>query len=273
VNLPAVLQDKWSRLLNLLGSMDGAVIAFSGGVDSTLLLAAGAQALGDRCLAVMGISPSYPREQQRQARELASQLGVTPRMVNTDEMSDADYLSNPEDRCFHCKKHLFGKLSEIAVEEGAEWVLDGSNADDLSDYRPGFRAGREANVRSPMVEVGMTKAEIREVLRQLELPVWDQPAQPCLASRIPYGHEITADKLSRIERSEHAVRALGFTVVRVRDWGHLAVVEVGPEQLEELFEAECRSRVVEALKKAGYKRVALDSQGYRLGSLNEAIKK
>lgn len=272
MNLPPELAHKWSVLLESLSDMDGAVVAYSGGVDSTLLLVAAARVLGDRCLAVMGISPSYPPSQQEEALAVARGLGVIPRLVDTVEMSDPDYLANPEDRCFHCKKHLFAALADIARAQGLQCVLDGSNADDVHDYRPGFRAGALANVVSPLLEAGLTKSDIRALLKELGLLVWDKPAQPCLASRIPYGHKITEEKLARIDAAERAVRLLGFPVVRVRDWGHLAVVEVAPEKLEMLFSTEGRSAVTAALLAAGYKRVALDTAGYRTGSLNEALK-
>ncbi len=263
--------EKYERLMRLLSSTDGAVVAFSGGVDSTLLLTAAVESLGDRVLAVAGLSPSYPERELRDAQELALRLGARLRTVQTDEMSDPSYFENPKNRCFHCKSHLFDLLLKIADEEGYERVFDGTNADDAGDFRPGIKAAREKGVTSPLMEVGLRKEEIRILLKAKGLPVWNKPAQACLASRIPYGQDITEKKLRQISVAEDRLRGLGFLTVRVRHWGHLAVVEVGPDELDRIFEGGMREQAKLAVKAAGYKRVAFDSDGYRSGSLNLAM--
>lgn len=263
--------DKYDKLLQALGKTGGAVVAFSGGVDSTLLLAAAHEALGARALAVSGLSPSFPGREYKEAVRLARQIGVELRTVKTDELDDPSYSRNPHDRCFHCKTHLFTTLRGIADEEGLSAVLDGSNADDVGDYRPGIEAARSLGVQSPLMDAGLTKDEIRVLLKARGLDVWDKPAQACLASRIPYGQEITEERLNRIARAEDSLLALGYRTVRVRDWGHLAVVEVGPDETDRLFLPDQHRAVSEVLREAGYKRVALDTRGYVTGSLNLAL--
>ncbi len=262
---------KYRKLLELLRATGGAVVAFSGGVDSTLLLAAAREALGDRALAVSGLSPSFPGREYTEAVRLAKQIGTELRTVETDELDDPSYNRNPHDRCFHCKTHLFTILRKVADEEGLSAVLDGSNADDTGDYRPGIDAARSLGVLSPLMDAGLTKDEIRSLLKERDLDVWDKPAQACLASRIPYGQEITEERLNRIARAEGTMLDMGYRTVRVRDWGHLGVVEVGPDELDRLFESGERISVSAALKEVGYKRVAFDTSGYVTGSLNLAL--
>ena len=268
---PSTAHVKYRKLVEVIGEFESVIVAFSGGVDSSLLLAAAVDALGANALAIAALSASYPASERADAREVADALGARFETVSTDEMSDPSYSSNPVDRCYHCKTHLFATLNRLAGERGIRYVLEGSNADDESDYRPGLKAVSEQKARSPLREVGLTKNEIRLLLREMGLPVWDKPAQACLASRVPYGHRITPEGLDRIGRAELAIRDLGYRVVRVRDWGHLAVVEVGSDQLTELLKPGAAAAVTALLQAVGYRRVAIDTMGYRTGSLNESF--
>jgi uncharacterized protein len=260
--------DKYSQLLDLLRGLESAILAYSGGVDSTLLLKAGATALGDRFLPVIGRSCSLPQRELLQARAMAGHVGVRLEEVEVGEMSDPQYLANPVDRCFHCKQHLFGILTRMAATRGYARVLDGANRDDLGDYRPGIEAATKLGVRHPLIEVGMGKLEIRASLRCLGIPVWDRPAAACLASRVPFGMPITEAKLRRIEKAEDLLLGMGFGVVRVRDFDHLAVIEVGSDEVARLLSDGVRQQVALAVESVGYRRVAMDVRGYSMGSLN-----
>jgi len=265
------LSDRYDALIDRLRSLDGAVVAFSGGVDSTFLLAAAHEALADRVLAVTGRSPSVPRRELADAERFAADLGVRHRLVDTDEFSDPTFAANPPDRCYHCKSALFRTLTDIARAEGLAAVLEGSNVDDRSDYRPGSRASSELGVLAPMVEVGLTKADIRELSRGMDLPTWSKPAMACLASRVPYGHALTPEKMARIEAAEEVLRQHGFVQLRVRDHGDVARIEVAPDELPRLLEPDRREAIATALKAAGYAYVAADLQGYRTGAMNEVL--
>lgn len=266
------VEDKVEAAKRSIALLDGAVVAFSGGVDSSLLLAVAVEALGpSRVVAAIGVSPSLAPAERAEGLKLAQLLGATVLEVATHEMDDPQYAANPPDRCYHCKRHLFNTMLELAAEHGLEAVLEGSNLDDDSDYRPGRRSLSELGIRSPLLAAGMTKADIRAALRARNLPVWDKPAQACLASRIPYGQTLTPERLARVGRAEQRLRELGFRQLRVRDWQELAVVEVAPDELERLFAKETRLAVTAALKEEGYSRVTLDPDGYRMGSLNEAL--
>jgi uncharacterized protein len=270
VRMDATLKAKRDRLVGLLREMGGCVIGFSGGVDSTFLFAVAAEALGERVLAVTATSETYPLRELREARELAAGLGGRHRVIVSEELDIPGFSENPTDRCYHCKKELFSKLRAIADEEGLPQVLDGSNVDDLGDYRPGRNATRELSVRSPLIEAGLSKDDIRELSRAMGLSTWNKPAFACLSSRFPYGVRITRERLTRVGRAEEALRGLGFRVVRVRHHGDVARLELGPEEFLQAVNG-FRDEIVRLVKEAGYAYVALDLQGYRTGAMNETL--
>ncbi len=266
------LQRKERALHALLLECGSVLIAYSGGVDSAYLAKAALDALGpERVLAVTGRSPAYPAVQYQVAVAVAESIGLPRLEIDTHELNDPSYASNPEDRCYFCKADLFGGLAALARERGFAVVLDGSNADDLDDYRPGLIAARELDVRSPLQEVGLTKAEIRDLSRRAGLPTWDMPASPCLASRIAYGTPVTRGRLRRIEAAESRLRDLGaWREFRVRQHGELARLEIEVEGLPGLAEPGLRARAAGALRDAGYARACLDLRGYRRGGLHES---
>ena len=247
-------------------------MAFSGGVDSTLVLKAALDVLGrERVLAATGVSPSLAQRELESVRELAQALGAPLELINTDEVNNPDYTANPANRCYYCKAELYGKLSELAKAGGFECIVNGVNADDLGDWRPGIQAAREWSVRAPLVEAGIGKAEIRRLARELGIPNWEKPALACLSSRVPYGTPVTVGVLSQIERAEAFLYDRGFGNFRVRHHGRVARIEVSPSDMKRLLDEPLRNEVVSAFKELGYTYITLDLQGFRSGSGNEVL--
>jgi len=262
--------NKETALRETLSSLGSVVVAYSGGVDSAYLAYVASRTLGDRAVAVTADSPSYPERHRRLALQIAEQFGLRHEIIHTGELERPEYRANPTNRCYYCKHELYTHLSRIAANHGAV-VVDGNNADDRGDYRPGRQAAREFGVRSPLDEVDLTKQEIRELSRQAGIPVWDEPASACLSSRIPYHHEVTDEKLRMIERAEEAIGALGFRVYRVRHHDEVARIEIARDEMARALDPEVSAAIVAGLKALGYRYVSLDLLGYRLGSLNEGL--
>ena len=269
-------KEKFLKLIDWFKSVESPVlVAFSGGVDSSVVLTVASLALGrSNVLAVTATSPIHHEEDLLWAKRVAELLGVTHILVESHELKDPNFISNPPNRCYFCKKSLAEELSKVAERFGAKTVVDGTNASDLSGYRPGLLAFVEAGVRSPLAEVGITKDEAREIARALSLSNWDRPSMSCLATRIPYGEPIDVEKLKRVAEAEKIVKALtGVSVVRVRDHGYIARIEVSRDERKKLFNDSTMDRVAEELRKLGYKYVTLDLHGYRSGSLDELLLK
>jgi len=264
-----LLVDKFTCLIETIREMQSVIVAYSGGVDSTLVLKAASMADLQSILAVTADSESLPRDELLFAKQMASYLNVPHRIIKTEELEDENFSGNPIDRCYYCKKELFGKLKEIAFKENFSYILDGTNTDDTKDFRPGRRAGEEAGVRSPLLEVGLGKKEIREISLELGLPTWDKPQTPCLASRFPYGQRITAEELEKVEKAERFLKNFGLKELRVRNHGDIARIEVMPEEIPIFENKEIRTETLRFLKSLGFKYITLDLQGFRSGSLNE----
>jgi len=262
---------KFVRLTDILSSLGSVAIAYSGGVDSTFLLRVARSVLGGKAIGVLAFSESLDRNEFEDAKETAASMGVPVTVLETHEYDNPEYRRNDGSRCYHCKSELFGAVKKYALSAGIPYVLDGSNADDVSDYRPGLRARDERNVRSPLLEAGLDKAEIRRFSQALGLSTWDKPAAPCLSSRIPYGSRITEEKLRQVEAAERGLRDLGFRICRLRHHDQVARIEVPAEDLPRLLDPQTRSRVLEVVKGAGFLFVALDLEGFRSGSLNAAL--
>lgn len=268
--LGSPLNQKLERLKMILGELESVIVAYSGGVDSTLLLRV-AKDSAQRVLAVTATSPTYPQSELEQAQRIASSLGVEHLIIESHEMENPQFCANPADRCYYCKSELFSKLRTVADERGFKAVVDGSNAEDLGDFRPGMRAAREYGIRSPLLEAGLTKDEIRELSRYYQLPTWDKPAMACLSSRIPYGEPITPEKVKQIEAGEAFLRSLGLKEVRLRHHGPIARLEVNPAAFPLLITEGVRERIITTLKNLGFTYVTLDLEGYRSGSMNELL--
>ncbi|HHP7246103.1 MAG TPA: ATP-dependent sacrificial sulfur transferase LarE [Elainellaceae cyanobacterium] len=266
-----MLSQTLNQLRNLFAEMDRALIAYSGGVDSTLVAKIAYDVLGDRALAVTAESPSLLPDDLEDARIQAATIGISHEIVRTHEMDNPNYTSNPVNRCYFCKSELHDTLKPLALKRGYPYVIDGVNADDLSDYRPGIQAAKERGGRSPLAEVGVTKLEVRQLSKELGLLWWDKPAQPCLSSRFPYGEEITVGKLQRVGQAERHLRSLGITNLRVRSEGDTARIEVPPEQIKEFVLTANLPALVEQLQTYGFLYVTLDLEGYQSGKLNRAI--
>lgn len=270
---PKIL-TKYRQLEKLLASMGGAVVAYSGGVDSTFLLHVAHLVLKDKVLAVVATSLTYPEREVLQALRLAKKMGVKALLVETKEMANPAFLANPPDRCYHCKQELFSTLKKIAAQESLPFVLDGTNYDDRKDYRPGARAARELGIRSPLAEVKLKKEEIRHLSRWLGLPTWDKPSLACLASRFPYFTEIKPERLAKISKAEAILRDFGFKQIRVRHQSDdLVRIEIEPEEFSLIIDPPIRKRIIRGLKSLGYIYITLDLEGYRTGSVNLALKK
>ncbi|MEH1829847.1 MAG: ATP-dependent sacrificial sulfur transferase LarE [Nostoc sp.] len=266
-----MLTEKFEQLRALFQEMEQALIAYSGGVDSTLVAKIAYDVLGDRALGVTAVSPSLLPEELEDAKIQAATIGIPHKIVQTHEMENPNYTSNPVNRCYFCKSELHDTLKPLALELGYPYVVDGVNADDLHDYRPGIQAAKERGARSPLAEVGVTKIEVRQLSQQLGLPWWDKPAQPCLSSRFPYGEEITVAKLQRVGRGEIYLRKLGWQNLRVRSEGDTARIELPPEQIKEFVLTNDLQTLVSAFQDFGFIYVTLDLEGYRSGKLNQVL--
>lgn len=265
------LLRKESALLSLLKEMGHVIVAYSGGTDSAYLAWAAVQAVGENAVAITADSASIPESHKRDAEAFAAQFGIRHEYIETFEFDNPEYVKNDKNRCFHCKDELFTRLDKVCLERGIASVVYGVNVDDLGDWRPGQGAASAHNVKAPLVEAGLTKAEIRELSRRAGLPTWDRPAAACLSSRIPYGTEVTKERIKTVEDGEEALKSLGFRQFRTRFHGDLVRIEVAVEELPKALQPEMAARFVEIFKPLGFHYVTLDLQGYRQGSLNESI--
>jgi len=262
---------KLAQLQALFAEMERALIAYSGGIDSTLVAKVAFDVLGDRALAITAISPSLLTEDLEEACIQAQEIGIAHELVETHELENPNYAANPVNRCYFCKSELHDTLKPLALQRGYPYVVDGVNADDLSDYRPGIQAAKERGARSPLAEVGITKLEVREIAKHLGLSCWDKPAQPCLSSRFPYGEEITVAKLQRVGRAEAYLRKMGLKTLRVRSEGDTARIELPPESIKEFVLTTDLPTLVDKFQSLGFVYVTLDLEGFRSGKLNQVL--
>lgn len=266
-----MIDQKLNQVKTLFSQMEQALIAYSGGIDSTLVAKIAYDVLGDRALAITAVSPSLLPEELEEAKIQAATIGIKHELIETHEMDNPNYTSNPVNRCYFCKSELHDTLKPLALKRGYAYIVDGVNADDLQDYRPGIQAAKERGARSPLAEVGLTKTEIRQLSQQLGLPWWDKPAQPCLSSRFPYGEEITINKLQRVGRAEIYLRKLGYNNLRVRSESDTARIELPPDQIQEFVLNTDLPNLVAQFQSYGFIYVTLDLEGYRSGKLNQVL--
>jgi uncharacterized protein len=264
---------KLARLQGIVRSLGSVLVAYSGGVDSTFLLKVAVDTLHENALAVLAESPTLPAHDRADALAMIERLGARSMVIAGNEMSNASFVRNDRKRCYWCKHELFKSLKEIALREGLQQVIEGSNSDDTSDYRPGIAAARELGIRSPLMEAGLSKDDIRLLSRQLGLPTWDKPSSACLSSRIPYGTAIEETALQRIDAAEDMLRGLGFAQVRVRHHGDVARIEVSDDAMARLLEKPLREKIAARLRELGYVYTTIDAEGYRTGSMNKTILK
>ena len=265
-------QQKVAELKQILQKMKSVLVAYSGGVDSTFLAHMATKTLGDKCLSVTAQSASVAQSEMEDAIHLAGILNLNHKIIKTNELSNPEYLENGPNRCYFCKQELYSQLIPLAELEGIKWVASGTNVDDLGDYRPGIDAGKNHNIRNPLVEAALTKKEIRILSKQMGLPTWDKPAQPCLSSRIPYGIPVSTKTLQQIDKAEDVLKQLGLKTFRVRHHKDIARIEIHPEDMYLIFEDNNRTKLVNGIKDAGYAHVTLDLSGFKSGSLNDYIK-
>ena len=263
--------SKLEKLKKILKKMQSALLAYSGGVDSSFLLKITRESLGDKVLAVTAVSATYPQDELESAKKTARLLKARHKIIRTSELGNKNFVSNPVNRCYFCKKELFGRLKKIARKNNLKFIIDASNATDKKDYRPGAKAKKELGIRSPLEEAGFTKNEIRRLSKKFKLRSWNKPALACLASRVPYGMPITPAVLSKVEKAERSLKAMGFKQVRLRHYGTLCRIEVNAADVEALVKK--RNLIVAKLKPLGYNYITVDLEGYRTGSLNELIKR
>ena len=264
-----ITNPKWPDLAKIISKMDSVIVAFSGGVDSTLVAVAAHQILGQKALAVTAVSPALAQKELEETVRLAESFGFAHRIIHTNEMERDGYVANSPRRCYFCKTELYTQITNLANRESYSWVVNGANTDDIGDYRPGMEAATENKVRSPLVEAGLTKDDVRSIAKSLDIPIWDKPAQPCLSSRIPYGTPVTVETLSKIEQAEDYLRSLGLKEVRARHHDRLCRIETGENDME--FAFAHRKEIVSNIKKIGYLWVSLDMTGLRSGSLNDQL--